>query len=115
MDPANQTSSDVPTPSTSTAEETATTDTSQVQDEDQTNKQNPQEERYTWWQVEKITKACYHRGRKLYHVKWADEKGYEWVPEEYVAPVLKKEFHIHKTMQGRKKRRKKKTSVASRK
>ena len=76
------------------------------------NKETDSRDSGTWKEIEKILHCAYDSHRKTwYRVKLVGEKNTQWLREEVVPQVLKREFHIHRTREGRvrKKGRKQKT------
>ena len=59
-----------------------------------------------WHDVEKLLACKTINGKKHYRVKWADKNAVpSWEPTENVSDCLKREFHVKKTMDGRKRKR----------
>ena len=66
------------------------------------NKPNPDE----WFEVTRLLACKKINGTKHYKVKWADPTAKDsWEPENFVSDNLKREFHVHKTWQGRRRKR----------
>ena len=57
-----------------------------------------------WLPVETIITSKPGKGFKWYRVKWLNRKGSDWVKEENISRALIREFHINKTMTGRKRK-----------
>lgn len=59
-----------------------------------------------WFPVDKLLKCAKIRGKKQYKVKWRGKNHPPtWEPEENIPDILIREYHINKTMTGRKRKR----------
>ena len=58
--------------------------------------------------VHSLTKCKWVNGKRQYLVKWEGYPNRTWEPEEYIPDHLVRHFHIHKTMDGRSKGKRKK-------
>ena len=58
-----------------------------------------------WQLVEQILKCKPYNGIKHYLVKWQEDGTTQWLPQQHVSPALRREFHINRTLEGKKRRR----------
>ena len=66
------------------------------------NKETDSRDNGNWKEIEKILHCAYDSHRKTwYRVKLVGKKNTQWLREEVVPQVLKREFHIHRTREGR--------------
>jgi hypothetical protein len=61
-----------------------------------------------WYVVDKIERCVNYRGKRYYKVKWQGLSKRTWELESNIPNVLIQDFHIHKTLTGRAKRKRKK-------
>ena len=59
----------------------------------------------TYYEVESLLKIKYIRGKKHYLVHWKGNYSDTWEPEEFITEKPKREFHIRRAKQGRRKRK----------
>ena len=59
----------------------------------------------TYYEVESLLKMKYIRGKKHYLVHWKGNYSDTWEPEEFITEKPKREFHIRRAKQGRRKRK----------
>ena len=57
-------------------------------------------------QVEKLLSTACYKHRRLYKVKFVNEKQTQWIAEEDIPASLKEEYHINRTLKGRARKRK---------
>ena len=56
-------------------------------------------------EVVRLLSTANIRGKRHYHVKWRDQSRTTWEPEENIPESLKREYHINRTLKGRKRKR----------
>lgn len=59
-----------------------------------------------WYEVEKILAVRKRNGIRQYKIKWAGQSPPSWEPEEYIPEALIRDFHVSKTLTGRRRKRK---------
>ena len=74
-------------------------------EDNNSNKTTQSEDKTEWGIVDKLIAASRHRGKKVYKVKWRDQTKTTWEPAENLPPFLIREFHIDRTLTGRKRKR----------
>lgn len=58
-----------------------------------------------WKEIDRLLQARKYNGKMYYKVKWADKTPTSWALREDISPYVIKEFHIHRTLTGTKRKR----------
>jgi transposase InsO family protein len=59
-----------------------------------------------WYEVDRLLKMVRQNGKKYYLIKWKGDYKPTLEPIEHVSPFLVRQFHIHRTQSGHKRKRK---------
>ena len=57
-----------------------------------------------WHEVSDLVKSAMIRGVRCYFVKWKGKRKNLWEPHTNISPFLIREFHVKKTLSGKRKR-----------
>ena len=87
-------------------------DTIQDSIDSQPNSSQIPESKDEWQEVDKLLGTAMVRGKRHYHVKWKHKSKTTWEPDENISERLKRDFHINKTLSGKRRKRKSKLPSA---
>ena len=59
----------------------------------------------TYYEVENLLKMKFMKGKKHYLVRWKGNYSDTWEPEDFITEKPKREFHIRRARQGKRKRK----------